>query len=232
MKIILLLIFLTIEILANIGTIMALRGDATIFRNSKTIKAKSGLSLFQKDTIVTQNRTRMQIILTDDTIITIGKNSSFELNSYLFSGKKSKLKMRANRGFFRAVTGKIGRFAPKRFQIKTKTATIGIRGTDFSALLEPKREVFKCYSGKIRIFYDNLFKDVNAGEFFEIKIKNLKLRPQLVRKIKQRVSQVRDITTTTGIIPINKISDLTEIQRSSIFQKDKITPLGVPCDTN
>ena len=168
MKIILLLL-LKLSLLASIGNIMAIKGSADIKHSSTTEKAKNGMAIEEGDSIVTSKKSRVQVMLSDDTVVTIGSSSVFKFEEYLYdASKKSKLTMRANRGFFRSVTGKIGKLAPERFKVKTASATIGIRGTDFSGEILGDREVFKCYSGGITIEFDGGSQDVDAGMMAEV----------------------------------------------------------------
>ena len=214
---ILLFLFVTTYSFANIGNIMALKGSAKVHKKSNAIStAKSGMIIEEGDTIITQNKTRVQVILKDDTIITIGSHSSFKFDTYFFDGsKKSILSMRMNRGFFRSVTGKIGKIAPERFKVKTSSATIGIRGTDFSVRLQNAIERFKCYSGGIRITFGNTYKDIGAGESFELNINTLK------RWINQRDLKTADLSD---------LKTIEEADRKIIYPRpEPIIPNGVPC---
>jgi len=114
-----------------VGEITALKGDATIIRENKTIKASRGFKLEKDDKIKTLNNTKMQIIFKDNTIITIGKNSEVKIADYIFNGENSKANFKLSHGIMKTLTGKIGKFAPKRFKVLTKNASIGIRGTYF-----------------------------------------------------------------------------------------------------
>ena len=214
---ILFFLLVTMHAFANIGNIMALKGSAEVHKKSNAIlAAKSGMLIDEGDTIVTQNKTRVQVILKDDTIITIGSYSSFGFDKYFFDGsKKSTLSMRMNKGFFRSVTGQIGKIAPERFKVKTSSATIGIRGTDFSVRLKNAIERFKCYSGGIRITFGNTYKDIGAGEVFELNVNTLK------KELEQRGLEVADL------------SDLKEMDfadREIVYPRaEPIIPDGVPC---
>lgn len=150
------IIFITFSLLlfANIGTIMVLKGKATIKRDL-LLNAKMGMPIFEGDQIKTSDNTQMQVMLKDETIITIGANSSFDFKEYKYdTTKNSKVYLAANEGSFRAVTGDMGKIAPDRFRIKTLSATIGIRGTDFGVDITPEYERIHCYSGGIWIEYD------------------------------------------------------------------------------
>ena len=166
---ILFILMMALSLWANIGNIMALKGSAEVERVGEKLKATNGMELLEGDILVTQKRSRVQVMLKDSTVITIGANSSFSFLEYSFDGtKNSKVTMRANRGFFRSVTGKIGQVAPARFKVKTASATIGIRGTDFSGNVAEGREVFRCYQGAIFIEFSGGLRDLDAGMMAEI----------------------------------------------------------------
>lgn len=165
MKKLLLLLLFSASIFANIGTIMVVKGNASVKRAHKTLHARNGMTLLKGDKIITQKRTRVQVMLNDDTTITIGPHSSFSFLKYFFDGtKKSTIKMQSNRGFFRSVTGKIGKVAPERFKVKTSLATIGIRGTDFSVQQGNGISSYICNRGEITLKYGKLKKSIIAGD--------------------------------------------------------------------
>lgn len=159
-----LIIFMSVPIWASIGSIMVVKGEAKVKRDKNSFDAVSAMDIFKGDTIVTSKRSRVQVMLKDDTVVTIGSKSSFSFEDFDFDGtKKSKIKMKSNRGFFRSVTGKIGKVAPERFKVKTASATIGIRGTDFTGNDAGGVSTFKCYSGGISVEFDGGSRDVGAG---------------------------------------------------------------------
>lgn len=163
--------FLTLSafIWSNIGNVGALKGTATITRSSSTLDIKNGMVLKVKDKIITTSGSRVQVILKDNTVVTIGPNSSFVFDAYKFGGKDdSEVKMHIDRGFFRSVTGKIGKLAPERFKVKTASATIGIRGTDFSALMSEGKETITCYKGKLNVSIGGITHKIDAGMMLEL----------------------------------------------------------------
>ncbi len=174
MKTVVLFLFLNIGLFANIGNIMALSGSASVTHSSgKSVKAQSGMKIFQGDKVMTHAKTRVQIMLKDETIVTIGANASFQFDKYFFDGtKRSTVQMRANRGFFRSVTGRMGKIAPDRFKVRTSSATIGIRGTDFSGMIQKTFETYKCYRGAITVTAGGRIKTLRAGEVFKIQSDN------------------------------------------------------------
>ena len=166
MKKLFILLFITTSLFASIGTIMAAKGKAIVERgSSQKVYAIAGLKLLEGDTIVTQAKSRVQVMLLDETVITVGAKSSFSFEEYAFNGKNSKVTMTASRGFFRSVTGRIGKLAPQRFKVKTASATIGIRGTDFWGITGGETERVTCNKGAIVIEYDGKTIEVGAGSY-------------------------------------------------------------------
>ena len=76
------------------------------------------------------------------------------------------------KGLFRTITGKIGKIAPKKFKIKTKNATIGIRGTEIVIKASPiGGDKIACTRGAISVVSNFTGKsvDVEAGKITEVK---------------------------------------------------------------
>jgi hypothetical protein len=130
---ILIIVFiLSVSLNASVAKVTSLSGTASIERASKTTTATLGSDLESKDVIATAANSKVQLTFKDNTIITVGKQSRFSIDEYLFdSTKASTAKFNVISGTIRAMSGKIGTIAPDKFTVKTKTAIIGIRGTDF-----------------------------------------------------------------------------------------------------
>jgi len=148
MKFIFLLLFGFIALYADIGTISMLNGEAIVTRDGKVTNIKIGDSVKEGDRINTFSKSRMQIILEDDTVISIGKNSEYVIESYS-NGFRQHVDMRLNKGFLRTISGEIGKVAPERFKLRTKNSTIGIRGTGWLSYVSEDTENYLCFSGTI-----------------------------------------------------------------------------------
>jgi hypothetical protein len=188
MKTLLLMVIITLLSYGNIGTIMVLKGEAQILRETK-IQAKMGMKVKQYDRIRTSVGSIMQIILKDDTVITIGSDSSLDFKAFTFDGSpKSQFKAKVNRGFFRSVTGKIGKIAPSRFKVKTVSATIGVRGTDFSVTIDDDEEKIECYSGAIWVRFERGgIKNILPGMLLSVGKKGIHVqRNRVGRSIKSK----------------------------------------------
>lgn len=224
MRIIFLLLTITTFIWSNIGNVGALKGTATIKRNSHTLDVKSGMVLEVKDMIITADRSQVQVTLKDNTVVTIGSNSTFVFDTYQFGSKEeSEVKMHIERGFFRSLTGKIGKLAPERFKVKTVSATIGIRGTDFSARVSEQKETILCYKGKITVLIGDITHALDAGMMMELANGEVALKTLLSDKKVQVIDKKESIDK----IKTDEISDATQQEVESIVEKVEI-PLDQP----
>jgi|GEM_PF-1489635 len=155
-----------------VGKITALSGEATLSRGTKNLIAALGSNLEIKDTISTAKNSKAQLTFKDNTIITVGKQTVFSVEEYLNdTSANSDAKFNVVTGTIRAMSGKIGKIAPDKFKVKTKTATIGIRGTDFIVQVLPTGElVVLCLQGTITVTPPNSNKTVvvPAGSFVTI----------------------------------------------------------------
>jgi len=146
-------------------------------------------------------------MLNDNTIITIGPNTSYSFETYNDS-TDSQLQMRIKRGFFKAVSGKIGKLAPKRFKIKTNSATIGIRGTHFMGHIEEGYEKIVCLKGEIIISIDVLEPIiVKANEMIVLSDGTWTVLPM-------------DLSEFTSIVLSSKFKPTTNIELKAAYLKN------------
>lgn len=150
MKYIVIFFLLISTLYAGIGEVTAAKGSVSLTRKGFSRSVKVGLEMLRKDLITTKKRSKAQVILNDDTVITVGPESSYRFLEYA-QGKNPEVLMQLDRGFFKAVTGKIGKIAPHRFKIKTRAATIGVRGTQFMAHVAVDSEQIGCVQGTIMV---------------------------------------------------------------------------------
>lgn len=126
-KYFILLVIFAGSMFAQIGQVVALKGDVELLRNSLKSNLVLKDQILEKDYITTLDNSRTQILLEDKTIITIGEKSQFDVQNYLFENNdKSTANFNFVKGTFRIITGQIGKINPKSFNLETKSASIGI----------------------------------------------------------------------------------------------------------
>lgn len=145
-------IALTTLSFASVGRITVINGDISVLRASKTIKASSGFALEEKDSIKSTKGSTAQLVFNDNTVITVGSNTTFSVQEYSSDASSPKARFAIAEGSFKAITGKIGKIAPDKFKMETKTATIGIRGTTLLGKVSSDGELtVACTRGAITV---------------------------------------------------------------------------------
>ena len=168
MRIFFILTAFYLSLFASIGSVSMLKGKATITRDGNILNAQVGSTIEEGDRVNTFVKSRVQIILNDDTITTLGKNTEYIFNSYS-NDSNPHAYMTLRRGFLRTVTGKIGKIAPERFKVKTKTSSIGIRGTGWITYVGENVEHSLCFEGAIIITTKDGTYNVSAGNMLLMK---------------------------------------------------------------
>lgn len=162
MKILLLILLFGLSLFGSIGKISASNGKVDVERNNEILEATVGFSLEEKDLVITYEKSKAQITLNDGSVLSLGKNSKLDINEYVFDEKnpsQSKANFRFAEGAFKSITGAIGKVAPDKFKLETKSATIGIRGT----IIVGNQERIACTHGKIEVTSAGVTQVLNAG---------------------------------------------------------------------
>ncbi|QKF82379.1 FecR family protein [Halarcobacter ebronensis] len=166
MKKILLLLtvcFLT-TLFGSIGSISTIEGKVEIQRQNSLIQAQVNSEIERYDIITTGKDSIARIVLNDNTLITIGKESALNIEEYVFDEKdssKNETNFNFFKGAFKSVTGKIGKINPSKFKLKTKSATIGIRGTTIIG----NQERIIVLEGSVLVTSQNKSVIVNSGQY-------------------------------------------------------------------
>tara|TARA_R100001015_G_C4626118_1_gene184952 strand:- start:1402 stop:2472 length:1071 start_codon:yes stop_codon:yes gene_type:complete len=118
---------------ASIGDVSELRGNAKIIRDAP-LNAFVDFDIQSNDEAITSNG-RMAITFLDDSIVRLTEHSQLLINEYVYNPNpaKSKMALTFALGTTRFISGNIDKINKKNISLKTPTANIAIRGTDFTA---------------------------------------------------------------------------------------------------
>ena len=121
---------------ADIGDISELNGSAQIVRD-KPYDANLKFAIRSNDEAITTNG-RMAITFLDDSTVKLTEHSQLLIDEYIYDPDPSKAKMALTFGLgtARFITGNLNRIDKQNIQLKTPTANIAIRGTDFTATVD------------------------------------------------------------------------------------------------
>ncbi len=132
------LLFSTVAFADDIGGIEEHKGSGGITRSGETIITELGLGVQQLDHVETANG-RLLMKFLDDSVVRLTEHTEVTLTKYYYDPNKkadANMTMKFVAGTARFSTGKLGLVPVENIKIETPTATIGIRGTDFTTSVD------------------------------------------------------------------------------------------------
>lgn len=125
-----------------VGEIELVQGMNLIFHENENFayKAEKSLPVFKGDTIVTKEKSLVRIKLNDGSITTLASSTSLTLSRSDYEPEKETRSTFINMGIGKArfVVSKMTNFINSKFNVKTKTAVVGVRGSDFIVISNPE----------------------------------------------------------------------------------------------
>ncbi|OGV83010.1 MAG: hypothetical protein A2340_14465 [Lentisphaerae bacterium RIFOXYB12_FULL_60_10] len=128
----------------SVGLIIAVEGVASATdANGQTRSLALKSPVYMMDRIQTTENAKLQIMFNDDSVVSQGPEGEMVIDQYVYAPEQkddNAASMNLVKGVFRVVTGKITKLNPDRFNVKTRMATIGIRGCDLGFRVTPQGE--------------------------------------------------------------------------------------------
>ena len=125
--------------LASIGEVTQSEGSGVIDRKDgdKGIVVEKELDVFSYDTVKTGNG-KVGIEFIDATRVDVTQHSKLIIDEFVYdpNTKTGKLSLKAKLGTVRYASGQIAKNSATNVKITTPTATIGVRGTDFTMTID------------------------------------------------------------------------------------------------
>ena len=121
---------------ADIGSITELKGAGQVVRED-VFQAELKFGIESYDNVKTANG-RVGITFLDDSKVRLTEHSQLIIDEFIFdpNPSKSKMALQFASGTARFITGKLATIDKENISIKTPSATIGIRGTDFTVTVD------------------------------------------------------------------------------------------------
>jgi len=125
-----------VQSVANIGNITELNGTGRVVRD-ETYQASLNLDINSYDNVQTSNG-RLGITFLDDSQVRLTEHSELIIDEFIYDPdpSKSKMALQFASGTARFITGKLATIDKENITINTPSATIGIRGTDFTVTVD------------------------------------------------------------------------------------------------
>ena len=184
---------------AGIGVVSDSKGTAcSIERAKQKLPGGVGATIESMDTYVTGGCVS-NITFKDDTKVKVTENSRLLIDDFVFDPKQSdagKLALKVGMGTVRYASGQIAKNNPQKVDIKTPTASIAVRGTDFNMTVDE--------AGQSLVI---LVPSCKAGE----KIKEYELEENLCK-----VGQI-SVTTIAGTVTLDKAFEGTYVTSANLL---------------
>lgn len=156
----------TTDARASIGKITEQSGPTEIKRGSESTPSDVNTTVQTNDTVITA-KAKAGITFEDDTKVQITEHSKLVIDSFVYdpASKNSagKLGMKVALGTVRYASGQIAKNNPQSVNVETPTASIGVRGTDFSMTVDEIGRSLIVLLPSCPEGYRNIDKDCKTG---------------------------------------------------------------------
>ena len=149
---------------ASVGKVIIAKGDTFAIdatSNSRLLSRRS--DILEGDTLITGANSEIHIRFEDNAVLALRADSKLKINEYHSNsnGQAEQVLMELLSGGFRTISGSFGKSDKDAYQIRTPNASIGIRGTNYEAVLSGNRLIVGVYQGGISL--KNQFGSMNLG---------------------------------------------------------------------
>ena len=120
-------------IASDIGLVKVAQGKVEIQRGASKVPATVGTAVRANDVILTGADGSAGVTFTDNSLVSVGPNSVFAIDKYRFDTTTHAGEFEGNlkKGKLAAVSGKMVKQSPESMKIRTPSAIMGVRGTEF-----------------------------------------------------------------------------------------------------
>lgn len=147
---------------AACGVFEVAKGDVKVQSGPKISVAAQGTKICSGDSVITADQARAKIKMEDGNELNVSPNSKIVLENYQYDPGQNKKKVLLNvlKGKIRAATREENMYNDKSkdgqansFQVKTKSAVAGVRGTDFLTSFDTSngRSEIITFRGKVEV---------------------------------------------------------------------------------
>ncbi|MDT8320241.1 MAG: FecR domain-containing protein [Xanthomonadales bacterium] len=118
------------------GMVVASRGEVIAMANGGSRELKQGDFVYEKDEILTSNRSFAVLQFVDGAKVTVRPDSTLIIEQYLYNGNgEDAATLGLVSGGLRVITGAMAKSNPENYKVRTPVALMGVRGTEFSVML-------------------------------------------------------------------------------------------------
>ena len=118
---------------AEIGQIKVSKGQVSIERRGQVLPARLGTRLEPADILKTGPDGSVGITMSDNSLLSAGPNSILSLDRYDFDAttNQGRFDAQLRKGSLAVISGRIAKQNPEAMTVRTPSAILGVRGTEF-----------------------------------------------------------------------------------------------------
>lgn len=152
------------------ASVLFSHGKVTASNNQQQRLLHKDDKVYSGDKLSTAQNSRAQLRFTDGALVSLMPNSQFTVKDYLQpENDGGAISMELVKGGLRSITGSIGKQNQANYELKTPVATLGIRGTEYVAVLDGDSLRVKVDEGAIALYNDQGQLNVIAGQSAVVK---------------------------------------------------------------
>jgi hypothetical protein len=127
---------------SDAGLIKVSKGNVQIERNGAKMAAPVGASVQASDVIMTGADGSAGITFTDNSLVSVGPNTVFAIDKYRFDSTThaGEFEGSLKKGRLAAISGKMVKASPESMKIRTPSAIMGVRGTEFVVQVDEEKK--------------------------------------------------------------------------------------------
>lgn len=118
---------------AVVGTVKLARGEVSVERDQALLPVSVGMAVLQSDVILTGPDGSAGITFQDNSLLSLGPHSRLAIDAFRFDSTThdGAFETTLSKGRMAVVSGKIAKHQLDAMKVRTPTALLGVRGTEF-----------------------------------------------------------------------------------------------------
>jgi hypothetical protein len=118
---------------ADVGEIKVVQGAAHLERGNARLPVKVGMPVQESDKVVTGTDGTVGITFADNSLLSVGPSSVLAIDRYVFDSTThaGQFDSTLSKGTLAVISGKMVKQSPDAMRVRTPSAIMGVRGTEF-----------------------------------------------------------------------------------------------------
>ncbi len=139
-----------------LGALQRIQGEATLWRGENAVPAKTGDEITRGDTLSTAADSRLLVVFTDGTQLTLGERAEAFIEYFVYNPIKEKgaAFVEIVKGAFRFTSGRIRDLSDKRVEVRAGSLTFAAERSDFWGGPMEDAYAFLLISGRLEVRND------------------------------------------------------------------------------